>query len=78
MVNKDFNDNTGKGAFFSDNAAEMEAKARELAAAATIVARGMPSPPGLLQLSSTSMPGQRTFNDFTAMSTRPLALRNQS
>ena len=81
-------DGQGRGPFFPDNptsffggiGTEMEAKARELAAAAALAVGGMPSsPPGLLRLSSSAMSsGNSTFNDFAAMSTRPLAVRNQS
>ena len=83
MFSKDVIEGQGRGTFFSDNPTsffgpEMEAKARELAAAAALVVGGMPSPPGLLRLSSSAMSGNGTFNDFAAMSTRPLAVRNQS
>ena len=55
----------------------MDLKSRDLAAAAAF-ANGMPSPQGLLRLSSNAFPGHGTFNDFGSMSTRPLAVRNQS
>ena len=64
--------------FFAGLDGDMEAKAREFAAAAAFAAGGLPSPPGLLRISSNSLSTGHTFNDFGGMSTRPVAVRNQS
>ena len=64
--------------FFAGMNGDMEAKAREFAAAAAFAAGGLPSPPGLLRISPNSLSSSHSFNDFGAMSNRPLAVRNQS
>ena len=79
-------DGQGRGSFLPSHASsffggvegDMDAKTRELAAAAAFAVGGMPSPPGLLRLSSNPISGNNSFNDFAAMSARPLAVRNQS
>ena len=87
MFGKDRMDGQGTGRFLPNQSSsvfggldsDLEAKAREFAAAAAFAAGGMPSPhPGLLRLSSNTMPGKSSFNEFSAMSARPLAVGNQS
>ena len=65
---KEANEGQGRGAFLPNHTpffggidGDMEAKAREFAAAVAFAAGGMPSPPGLLRVAPNSLSASHTY-----------------